>query len=207
MPADSESGRYSIGELAELAGVSRRTVHFYVQRRLMDPPLGRGRGRHYDERHVAQIRRVRELQRLGVPLQEMAGGGLAQVAEGEEVHDLQIARPAVAGAGEVSPVLRIRIDENVTVEVAQTASLTPELIADLACAVGAIMNQHRGSAETDHAAEERRSQGATARPAPSTSGAGAEPALSNADAGAEPAPTASPGSGARHSEPEDEEEP
>ncbi len=65
--------RYSIGELAEITGVSRRTVHFYVQRRLIDPPLGRGRGRHYDDRHVRQIRRVRELQRLGLPLAEIAG--------------------------------------------------------------------------------------------------------------------------------------
>ena len=32
--ADMGARRYSIGELAELTGVSRRTVHFYVQRRL-----------------------------------------------------------------------------------------------------------------------------------------------------------------------------
>jgi hypothetical protein len=69
--------RYSIGELAERTGVSRRTVHFYVQRRLIDPPLGRGRGRHYDERHVEQIERVRELQRQGVQLAHMADAGAA----------------------------------------------------------------------------------------------------------------------------------
>jgi hypothetical protein len=69
--------RYSIGELAERTGVSRRTVHFYVQRRLIDPPLGRGRGRHYDERHVEQIKRVRELQRQGVQLAHMADAGAA----------------------------------------------------------------------------------------------------------------------------------
>ncbi len=168
MPADPASARYSIGELAELTGVSRRTVHFYVQRRLIDPPLGRGRGRHYDERHVRQIRRVRELQRQGVPLQEMEAG-LARGAEQCEVHDLPVTMPAVAWPGEVSPVLRIRVDENVTVEVAQTASPTPALIADLASAVSAIMNKHRGG-------------------------------------GADRASTPSPGSGARQSEPEDEEE-
>ena len=70
--------RYAIGELAELTGVSRRTVHFYVQRRLIDPPLGRGRGRHYDQRHVEQIRRVRALQRRGVSLDDMAAAGLAR---------------------------------------------------------------------------------------------------------------------------------
>ena len=71
---DMDARRYSIGELAELTGVSRRTVHFYVQRRLIDPPLGRGRGRHYDAGHVRQIREVRALQRLGVPLAAMSEG-------------------------------------------------------------------------------------------------------------------------------------
>lgn len=129
----TEPQRYSIGELSELTGVSRRTVHFYVQRRLIDAPLGKGRGRHYDQRHVDQIRRVRDLQRHGVPLGEMAGGGLARA----ELPRL--------GAPELAPVLRVRIDDNVTVEVAQAVSLTPELIADLASAVSAIMSKHRGA--------------------------------------------------------------
>jgi hypothetical protein len=37
----------SIGELADATGVSRRTVRFYVQRGLIDPPVGLGRASHY----------------------------------------------------------------------------------------------------------------------------------------------------------------
>jgi len=135
----TEPQRYSIGELSELTGVSRRTVHFYVQRRLIDAPLGKGRGRHYDQRHVDQIRRVRDLQRHGVPLGEMAGGGLARLAQSSEAELPRL------GAPELAPVLRVRIDDNVAVEVAQAVSLTPELIADLASAVSAIMSKHRGA--------------------------------------------------------------
>jgi DNA-binding transcriptional MerR regulator len=37
---------YAIGDLAELAGVSRRTIRYYVQEGLVPAPLGLGRGSH-----------------------------------------------------------------------------------------------------------------------------------------------------------------
>ena len=59
------SPELSIGDLADAAGVSRRTVRFYVQQRLLPPPLGRGRGRHYDQSHVERLRRIGDLQSAG----------------------------------------------------------------------------------------------------------------------------------------------
>lgn len=61
----------SIGEIAERTGVSRRTVRFYVQQQLIDPPIGRGRGSHYGEQHVEQILRIRDLQRQGATLEQI----------------------------------------------------------------------------------------------------------------------------------------
>lgn len=63
--------QYSIGQLAELANVSRRTVHFYVQQELIDPPEGRGRGSFYTARHLEQLQRVLKLQREGLPLRRI----------------------------------------------------------------------------------------------------------------------------------------
>src|SRR4029450_12323962 len=40
-------GLYAIGELADLGGISRRTIRYYVQEGLLPPPLGLGRGNHY----------------------------------------------------------------------------------------------------------------------------------------------------------------
>lgn len=57
--------RYSIGELAALAGVSRRTVRFYVQSRLISPPLGAGRGSYYTSAHLESIRSIRKRQAGG----------------------------------------------------------------------------------------------------------------------------------------------
>jgi DNA-binding transcriptional MerR regulator len=63
--------RYSIGEVAERGGVTRRTVRYYVQRGLIPGPLGRGRGEHYSEEHLAALLRVKSLQEQGATLEEI----------------------------------------------------------------------------------------------------------------------------------------
>lgn len=62
----------NIGELADAAGITRRAVRFYVQQRLLPPPLGVGRGDHYDHTHLAALRRINELQRTGHSLAAIA---------------------------------------------------------------------------------------------------------------------------------------
>lgn len=64
--------RYSVEELAERANVTRRTVRYYIQRGLIPPPLGLGRGKHYTEAHLEGLIRIRELQEASVPLEEIA---------------------------------------------------------------------------------------------------------------------------------------
>ena len=60
---------FSIGSLAEAAGVSRRTVRFYVQGELLEPPVGLGRGAHYTEAHLARLMQIKSWQEQGVPLE------------------------------------------------------------------------------------------------------------------------------------------
>lgn len=62
---------YSIGALAEAAGVSRRTVRFYVQRGLLAPPEGLGRGAHYTDDHLASLLQIKGWQEQGVPLEQI----------------------------------------------------------------------------------------------------------------------------------------
>lgn len=59
----------SIGDLADAAGLSRRAIRFYVQQRLLPPPLGRGRGRHYDRAHLERLNRIARLQAAGHSLE------------------------------------------------------------------------------------------------------------------------------------------
>jgi DNA-binding transcriptional MerR regulator len=67
----ADSTRYAIGDLADLGGVSRRTVRYYVQEGLLPQPLGLGRGNHYGEEHLAQLLRVKALQEAGRTLDEI----------------------------------------------------------------------------------------------------------------------------------------
>lgn len=55
----------SIAELADAAGLSRRAIRFYVQQGLLPPPLGAGRGSHYDASHLERLRRIGELRAAG----------------------------------------------------------------------------------------------------------------------------------------------
>jgi DNA-binding transcriptional MerR regulator len=77
-----EQGLYNADELAELGGVSRRTVRYYVQEGLLPAPLGVGRGRHYDRSHLDRLLEVKAQQEGGLSLDEIrarrarpAGGG------------------------------------------------------------------------------------------------------------------------------------
>jgi DNA-binding transcriptional MerR regulator len=76
----NEERRYSVGELAELGGVSRRTVRYYVQEGLIPVPHGLGRGAHYDDEHLEQLLRVKALQERGMTLDAIRDGLLRQDA-------------------------------------------------------------------------------------------------------------------------------
>jgi DNA-binding transcriptional MerR regulator len=75
-----ESGRMTITELADAAGISRRAVRFYVVRKLLSAPEGRARGGYYTATHLEQLRRIQELQRAGHSLE-----AIRQILAGAEV--------------------------------------------------------------------------------------------------------------------------
>lgn len=108
--------RFSISELAALAGISGRTVRYYVQRGLIPPPDGRGPGRHYGPEHLDRILRLRDLQRTGLSL-EVATSALTGLVS-EPVTDEPIERELVTrlklGEGlflEVGPGIPIPTDQ------------------------------------------------------------------------------------------------
>jgi DNA-binding transcriptional MerR regulator len=68
---DDEQGRFGIDELADLGGVSRRTVRYYVQEGLLPAPLGVGRGRHYDQSHLDRLLHVKAEQEAGRSLDDI----------------------------------------------------------------------------------------------------------------------------------------
>jgi DNA-binding transcriptional MerR regulator len=83
MPDDD---RYSLTELADLAGVTPRTVRYYLAQGLL-PAVGQmGPGSKYDDGHLARLRLIRRLQAEHLPLAEIRRR-LETLAD-EEVRDL-----------------------------------------------------------------------------------------------------------------------
>jgi len=76
--AAPSANRYSIDELATLAGVTQRTVRFYIAEGLLDRPEGEKRGAHYLQRHLDQLLLIRRWSDAGLSLdriRELRAGG------------------------------------------------------------------------------------------------------------------------------------
>jgi DNA-binding transcriptional MerR regulator len=58
---DEAEPRFRIGEVAEQAGVSTRTLRYYQELGLLDPGSSPGGSRRYSARDVARLRRILEL--------------------------------------------------------------------------------------------------------------------------------------------------
>ncbi len=86
----SDDVRYSLTELADLAGVTPRTVRYYLSSGLL-PGVQSGPGAKYGEDHLGRLRLIRRLQRDHLPLaeirQRLAGLGDEDVRGLAEVDD------------------------------------------------------------------------------------------------------------------------
>ncbi|RAJ62432.1 MerR-like DNA binding protein [Streptomyces sp. Amel2xB2] len=69
-----EPREYRAAELAELAGITTRTLRFYRERKLLPPPRREGRIAFYDEHHLARLRTITGLLERGHTL-----GGIADL--------------------------------------------------------------------------------------------------------------------------------
>lgn len=111
----TDEARYGIAELAERGGVSRRTVRYYVQRGLIPPPTGVGRGKHYTEAHLEALVRVRELQEAGASLAEIPARaeGAVELSSAPEVEQTTWTRVAVGDGLELHVRGRRLSDERI----------------------------------------------------------------------------------------------
>ena len=143
--------RYSAAELAAMTGITPRRLRYYVREKLIDPPLGLGRGRHYNCGHLAQLRRVVGLRRAGL-------GHAAIRADSETLRRLLASKeidssavyyspedvgeealaPGAAMLSEPERVMRLRMAPGIELLVDQDRDLpTPDQLLALARAVRA----------------------------------------------------------------------
>jgi DNA-binding transcriptional MerR regulator len=61
----------SIGELAQHAGVTRRTIRYYVEIGLLPPPAGAGKAAVYGRDHLERLETIKALQGYRLSLEEI----------------------------------------------------------------------------------------------------------------------------------------
>lgn len=93
----------SIADLAQATGLTRRAVRFYVQQQLLPPPIGLGRGAHYNHTHLERLQKIIELQQAGYSLD-----AIRKLLRGENVSP-PIAPPRHAGGATMSAELWTRL--------------------------------------------------------------------------------------------------
>jgi DNA-binding transcriptional MerR regulator len=72
MTQPTPNTRYSLDQIAELAGVNPRTVRYYIQLGLVERPIGETRAAHYTWQHLKSLLEVRGYTEQGFSLERIA---------------------------------------------------------------------------------------------------------------------------------------
>jgi DNA-binding transcriptional MerR regulator len=129
--------RYGIDELAELGGVSRRTVRYYIQEALLPAPYGVGRGNHYGPDHLNALLKVRA--------QQEAGRTLDEIRRPARSRERRVAAPAVASWRRI--VLAPGVELHVSTDARLPSAAALRTLADWSRA-------HLDRGDEDHDADE-----------------------------------------------------
>lgn len=62
---------YKVSELADKAGVTKRTIHYYISKGLLLPPKGSGVNSVYDDSHLERLLLIKKLQSEFMPLNKI----------------------------------------------------------------------------------------------------------------------------------------
>ncbi|WP_234322627.1 MerR family transcriptional regulator [Streptomyces sp. NRRL S-350] len=108
--AGDRKREYRVEELAEAAGITTRTLRFYRERKLLQPPRKEGRIAWYGDEHLARLRMIAELLERGHTL-----GGIAELIgageSGRDVADLIGLEAAIVAPWSDEAPVRLDWDE------------------------------------------------------------------------------------------------
>ena len=136
-----DQARYTLPELAALAGVTPRTVRYYIAEGLVDRPEGEKRGAHYLRRHLEQLLRIRRWTDAGLSLdrvRELMAGAPEDPA------------PRRAAPGSVEVWSRLTVADGLEVQVEPgRAGLSAEQVRSLVRGITALYRQVRTAGAGD----------------------------------------------------------
>lgn len=116
--------QYPLDTLCTLAGLPRRTVRYYIQLELVDPPIGATRGAYYTDRHLRQLLTIRKWTEGGLSLER-----IRELLRGAEP-GVPAPRPRKPGSVEVMSHLIVADGVELVIEPGR-AGLKPEEVRKL----------------------------------------------------------------------------
>ena len=81
---------YKVSELAEKAGVTKRTIHYYISKGLLLPPEGSGVNSTYNESHLERLLLIKKLQSEFMPLNKIREYILENPDEKQKTNSIEI---------------------------------------------------------------------------------------------------------------------
>lgn len=94
--SNGDEPTYSLDELTSLAGVTVRTIRYYIAEGLLPPPLTRGRGAAYSHDHLERLLLIARLKEEFLPLKE-----IRRRLRGMSPDDVRAAQQEVAHGAEL----------------------------------------------------------------------------------------------------------
>lgn len=131
----------SIDDLASSAGLTRRGVRFYVQQKLLPPPLAKGRNAHYGQEHLDRLKRIIELQSAGHSLDE-----IRRILSGEPVPPPENPRRLRRGVFQATLMTRMNLVDGV--ELAYDAARFRPNVEDLVALRDLVQKVFQSKGET-----------------------------------------------------------
>ena len=114
---------WSLSELSESFDIPRRTLRFYIQSELLDPPVGAGRGAHYTQTHVDQLTRIKALTASGLSL---------EAVKSQMKPEPSVIPPRPSASGQVSVLTHVLVADGVELVIdASRADLSPSELKTL----------------------------------------------------------------------------
>lgn len=127
---NQDEKRFTLEELCSLAGVTKRTVQYYIQRGMVDRPDGStGKGAYYTQRHLEQLLATRKWKDAGLSLERIRE--IVQGVVSSENVILPPPKPKEEGAVEVWSHVYISDGVELIIEPSRSG-LTPEQLRILA---------------------------------------------------------------------------
>jgi len=114
--SNKDKEKYTIDDLSELTGHSRRTIRYYIQEGLVDSPAGRGKGGFYFEKHLSQLRLIKNLQEKGMSLSSISKYMEQGKEDKEKLNNksanYKMSDEAFPGARQRSDMMKMKMDKD-----------------------------------------------------------------------------------------------